>query len=187
MKKYAVIFVLTLLASVLVNASPLHSSAVMEGKEIVEARMDCSKLNEAQLLSIGEYLMETMHPGELHDEMSHAMGLEHGTKQHDNFHIMMAKTMYCGMEGSAMMPMMRMMSMMQGSSGMMQTGGGNMMGGKGMMGGGMMNMMGSGGMMDGGMMSGSYGSWLWNYVLVIAIPTLAIIFILWFWKKLNRK
>ena len=113
-----------------------------EAEAIIGQKVPCSDLSFEQLEKIGEYYMEQMHPGESHELMHEMMGLEEGSEAEKQFHINMAKRLYCN-EG--------------GTSG---SGGVNMMG-SGMMGGGMMSgMMGSGysgGMMGPQMMYGAYG------------------------------
>ena len=52
-----------------------------------------------------------MHPGEAHEQMHTMMGLQEGSETEKQFHINMAKTMYCNESGMmGMMPMMNMMS-----------------------------------------------------------------------------
>ena len=47
-----------------------------KAKKIIDAKTPCSQLTEAQLESIGDYLMEQMHPGEAHELMDKMMGGE---------------------------------------------------------------------------------------------------------------
>jgi hypothetical protein len=56
-------------------------------------------LTEEQLESIGEYLMELMHPGSAHEAMHEMMGLQEGSEEHKSFHVNLAKAMYCGQKG----------------------------------------------------------------------------------------
>ncbi len=86
---------------------------IEEGRELVESKISCDTANDEQLESIGEYYMEIMHPGVLHDAMHEVMGIEEGTEEHKQFHITLAKRMYCGestnyngMMGYGMMGMM---------------------------------------------------------------------------------
>ena len=82
-----------------------------EGQQLVESKASCENLTENQLEEIGEYLMEQMHPGEAHEQMHTMMGLQEGSETEKQFHINMAKTMYCNESGMmGMMPMMNMMS-----------------------------------------------------------------------------
>ena len=117
-----------------------------EAERLVKERVPCDQLTEDQLEGIGDYLMEQMHPGELHELMDERMGGEGSDTLHQA-HVRMAEHLYCGKSSSG-----------TGMIGMMN---GGMMGGGGMM--GMMNMM-SGGMMSqtgngyGMMSSGMFGS-----------------------------
>jgi len=124
---------------------------VEEGRLLVESKRSCDEATDDQLEAIGEYYMEQMHPGALHDAMHEVMGLEEGTQEHDDFHIALAKRMYCG-EYTA-----------------------GMMGGYGMMGYGnygMMSMMGYG---------PYYSSGWWNWWGMLNILFVAVIFALVFW------
>ena len=64
--------------------------------------------------------MELMHPGESHEAMHKMMGIKEGSESEKQFHISMAKTIYCGesegMMGGGMMNMM-MGGNMMGSTG----------------------------------------------------------------------
>jgi uncharacterized membrane protein len=122
------------LTSIIVLANGDHEYEIEEGRKLVESKISCDELNDEQLELIGEYYMEQMHPGEAHEAMHEMMGMEEGTEYHEQVHVNMAKTMYCGegsMMGGGMMGMM-------GSGGMMDTKAYNYK-----KSGGMMNMMGS--------------------------------------------
>lgn len=95
---------------VLADSDNNHQAQIEKGRELTENKIGCENLDDEQLEAIGEYLMEQMHPGEFHERMHQMMGMEEGTEYHKNFHINMAKRMYCR-EG-AMMGMMPMMNMM---------------------------------------------------------------------------
>ncbi len=131
-----------------------------EAKQLIESKAACSELTDAQLEGIGDYLMEQMHPGELHEIMDERMGGE-GSESLKVMHVNMAKNLYCG-DSSAMRG--GMMGMMMGS-------------GYGMMGnGGMMNMMGNYGY---GMMGSSnlFGaSILWLLFAAIGAFVFSVIF-----------
>jgi hypothetical protein len=103
MKKTIVLLVLLVL-SVGVFAHE-HEEEIAEGKSLVEGGADCSSLTDEQLEAIGEYLMETMHPGEAHEQMHEIMGVAEGTPEHEQFHVHIAQMMYCnkGMMGPGMM------------------------------------------------------------------------------------
>ena len=87
-----------------------------QAKTLIDSNISCDKLANDQLEIIGEYYMEQMHPGETHELMHKMMGLTEGSEAEKQFHINMAKTIYCGEPGGMM-------------------GGGNMMNSGGMMGG----------------------------------------------------
>ena len=142
-----------------------HQNEIEEGKELVENKISCDKLNDEQLEAIGEYYMEQMHPGESHEAMHEMMGIEEGTEYHKQFHVNMAKRMYCGQGG---------MMGSGGMMGMMNMMGGGMMGGQtpqtsvmqGMMGGNMMNNVGYG--MIGNNPVGFGYSWgFWNVIWLL--------------------
>lgn len=143
-----------------------------EGKELIESNADCDQLTEQQLEEIGEYLMEQMHQGERHGLMHQMMGLQEGTETEEQFHLNMAKRMYCneglGMMNNGMMGNTNMDSRMEG---------GNMMNY------GMMNYKGE--------MMGSYGYWgFLNLLYVLLLIGLIIIVYLWIiklWKSIKGK
>ena len=100
MKKiiFAMITVL-LLSFGLVNA--ITPQEISEAKNLIDSKADCKSLSESQLEIIGEYYMEQMHPGEAHELMHRMMGLAEGSKAERDFHINMARTIYCS-EGKMM-------------------------------------------------------------------------------------
>ena len=88
-----------------------------QAKTLIDSNISCDKLANDQLEIIGEYYMEQMHPGETHELMHKMMGLTEGSEAEKQFHINMAKTIYCG-EPGGMMGMMsggNMMNMMSGN------------------------------------------------------------------------
>jgi len=86
------LFLLALSASLVSSAS---DEEMAEAKALVDSNADCSELDDEQLEKIGEYYMETMHPGNEHDLMDRMMGAEEGTERHEQFHVALAKRMYC--------------------------------------------------------------------------------------------
>src|SRR3989339_1278993 len=112
-----------MLALNLVNS--ITQQEINEAKGLIDSKVDCKSLSDSQLEIIGEYEMELMHPGESHELMHQMMGLKESSEAEKQFHINMAKAIYCGEE--------------------------NVFGSGGMMGGGMMGMM-MGGNMGYGMM-----------------------------------
>ena len=137
-----VIAIILLLNLSLANAH-ITQQEINEVKSLINSKVSCKSLSNSQLEIMGEYYMEQMHPGESHEFMHQMMGLKEGSEYEEQFHINIAKAIYCG-ETNAF-----------GSGGMM--GGGMMMGGGNMMGYGMMgnNPFGYG-----------YGYWsFWNIIL----------------------
>lgn len=157
-----IIGVLLMSTFALANGEHSHESEIEEGRKLVESEINCDELSDEQLETIGEYLMEQMHPGEAHEAMHKMMGMEEGTEYHEQVHVNMAKMMYCGESGMmAMMPMM-------------------------------MNMMGGGKMIGYGMMGkAGYGFGYWNFVnvlhiiLLIGLIILVYLWILRLWKNMN--
>ncbi len=188
-KKIILVFGILLLNIFLVSANGDHKSEIEEGKKLVESNIDCDELNDEQLEAIGEYYMEQMHPGEAHEAMHKMMGIEEGTEYHEQFHVNMAKMMYCGESGMMGSGMMGMMPMMMGGGNMMNRGMMNMM----------MGMNGYGGMMNGqtpqtNMMQGmignlgyGFGYWgFWNIIWLLFWIGI-IVLIIWFIYKFTIK
>ncbi len=69
-----------------------------ETRRIINSRISCSSLTEDQLEEIGDFYMEQMHPGEMHEVMDRMMGGE-GSESLRQMHINMARMMYCGESG----------------------------------------------------------------------------------------
>ena len=119
---FVLLFLFILSLSTAVFAQESHEEEIEEGRLIVEAKTSCDDLTDEDLEAVGEYYMELMHPGALHDAMHEMMGLEEGTQAHKDFHITLAQRMYCGEGTGGMMGnyngMMGygMMGMMYGSS-----------------------------------------------------------------------
>jgi|SRR3989344_3648431 len=159
-KTILVIFAVLMLALNLVNA--ITQQEINEAKGLIDSKVSCDKLTNGQLEIIGEYYMEQMHPGESHELMHKMMGLTEGSETEKQFHINMAKTIYCDESGGMM------------DSGMMNM----MMGG---------NMMGSGGMMGNYPSYYGYGyNSFWNILwLIFLIGVIALI--IWLIYKLTKK
>lgn len=110
------------LSGIVVVAAILFSSAVLaqehdfeEAKSIIESKITCSQLTNEQFEQLGDYFMEQMHPGELHEIMDERMGGE-GSAQLRNVHISMGRSFYCADNRMMSAPMM---NMMMGRGGMM--------------------------------------------------------------------
>ena len=130
-----------------------------ETKQLVDSGISCSELADEQLEEIGDYYMEQMHPGESHELMHKIMGLEEGSEIEKQFHINMAKQLYCN-ENTY-----------------------------GMMSGGMMNMMGTGNYGMGYGMMGNYGYGYWGFINILYITLLIgliILVYLWILKLLKN-
>ena len=108
--------IVLLLSWGLVNA--VTQQELNDAKSLIDSKADCKSLSNSQLEIIGEYYMEQMHPGTAHELMHEMMGLTEGSKAEEQFHINLARTLYCGESGG----------MMGGSMVNVMMGGGNMMG-----------------------------------------------------------
>lgn len=104
-----------LLAMTGVLAEEDRGTEIQSGQAIVEAKTSCDVLTNDQLEAVGEYYMELMHPGALHDAMEQVMGLEEGTQEHKDFHIALGERMYCGVSNSSTSTGMRGYYGMMGS------------------------------------------------------------------------
>lgn len=155
------LFVLTLVNSVFASSDHSHESKTKEGEKLVQEEVECDTLNDGQLETIGEYLMEQMHSGESHGVMHDMMGMKEGAQYHKQFHVNLAERMYCG--GSEIMGMPMMQS---------NTSNGSESSRPGMMGSGMMSMM-----MGGGNVAASTASWIgWIFMILFwSIIILAIV------------
>ena len=114
MKKISIIIVLVFALSTLVFANENFDEAA----RLIENKVSCDELTEDQLEMIGDYYMEQMHPGEIHEIMDERMGGE-GSDSLRQVHINMARNFYCGEYGAMPIGMMNVM---------MNRGGNNMMG-----------------------------------------------------------
>src|SRR3989304_3985909 len=113
MKKIIFTAIIVLLISLsLVNA--VTQQELNEARSLIDSKADCKNLSSSQLEIIGEYYMEQMHPGESHKLMHKMMGLEEGSEAEEQFHINMAKTIYCNEDTGGMMGSGGMMNMMGG-------------------------------------------------------------------------
>jgi len=159
------IIITMLLFALVISLASAHSdeNEIEKGKELVKNRVECEKLSSEDLESIGEYLMEQMHPGELHGLMHERMEIKEDTEQHELFHINMAKMMYCGIGNTNRITNYKMM------------------------GGGMMSMMYGNGMMGYG---GTALWWLWSllaFLLLLGLVVLVWVLVVKYWKETQRK
>src|SRR3989344_916290 len=96
-------------------ANAITQQEINEAKSLVDSKADCKSLSDSQLEIIGEYYMEQMHPGEAHELMHKMMGLAEGSEAEKQFHINMAKRLYCNEDVGGMMEG-GMMNMMMGNN-----------------------------------------------------------------------
>ena len=101
MKKIIFVAIVVLLLN-LGLANAITQQEIKEAKGLIDSKVDCKSLSDSQLEIIGEYEMELMHSGDSHEAMHKMMGLKEGSEPEKQFHINMAKTIYCG-ESSGMM------------------------------------------------------------------------------------
>ena len=66
-----------------------------QAENIIKEKISCNKLTDYQLEILGDYFMEQMHPGELHEIMDERMGGE-GSESLRQVHINMWQAFYCG-------------------------------------------------------------------------------------------
>ncbi|MBI2449028.1 hypothetical protein HYV49_01905 [Candidatus Pacearchaeota archaeon] len=162
--KYKIYLISFLIIGILAVNIAIFASAhgeedFAQAEEIIKQKISCSNLSEEQLEILGEYYMEQMHPGELHEQMDEMMGGE-GSASLKQIHVSMGKAFYCG-EHDAM------------STGMM-----SMMMGRG--------MMGYGGMGSGMMQNYRYNN-LWALTWVMALLIVMLIVILIYLIIKNKK
>ncbi len=163
-KMFVIIFILLLNLSL---ANAVTQQEIKEAKSLIDSKASCKSLSDSQLEIIGEYEMELMHPGDSHELMHKMMGLKEGYEPEKQFHINMAKTIYCG-----------------------ET---NAFGSGGMMGGGMISMMMGGNMMNYGMMGSNpfgygYGYWsFWNIIWSLFWIGLIVLVIWLIYKFIIKK
>jgi len=86
-----------ILIILITTISTAHERDFTEAKSLIGNKTICSNLTDEQLESIGDYYMEQMHPGELHEVMDERMGGE-GSEQLKQVHIAIGKSFYCGEE-----------------------------------------------------------------------------------------
>ncbi|HLC48267.1 MAG TPA: hypothetical protein VJI13_04305 [Candidatus Norongarragalinales archaeon] len=77
-------------------AFAITPAEITEAENLITSNQNCISLSSGQLELIGEYVMERMHPGEAHEFMHRMMGLEEGSEDEGQFHINLAKSIYCG-------------------------------------------------------------------------------------------
>ncbi|MFH1325374.1 MAG: hypothetical protein ABIH49_01215 [archaeon] len=108
MKKIFLVFILALFLS-LTFISTHGEETFAEAESIIQQKISCDDITDEQLEILGDYYMEQMHPGELHEIMDERMGGE-GSESLRQVHINMGLAFYCGehdeFSGSMMNTMM---------------------------------------------------------------------------------
>lgn len=66
----------------------------IEAEHLIKEQISCDELTDEQIELIGDYIMEKMHPGEIHEIMDERMGGE-GSESLRLAHINMAERFYC--------------------------------------------------------------------------------------------
>src|SRR3989344_2750608 len=98
-----IIFVLLLISIGLISAH--GEETFLQAEEIIKQKISCENLTQEQLETLGDYYMEQMHPGELHEIMDERMGGE-GSESLRQVHINMGRAFYCGDRGAMSSGMM---------------------------------------------------------------------------------
>jgi len=100
----------------LINSASAHAEEdFAKAEDLIKSKISCSESSDEQLEIIGEYYMEQMHPGKLHEIMDERMGGE-VSESLKQIHINMARSFYCGESDYISSTMM---NTMMGRSGMM--------------------------------------------------------------------
>jgi len=97
-------FLFLILSLSITSVYAVSQDELNQAKALIDSNVSCNKLTNDQLEIIGEYSMEQMMPGEAHERAHQMMGLTEGSEAEEQFHINMAKRIYCGENaGSGMM------------------------------------------------------------------------------------
>lgn len=116
-KQHAILLALFLFLTVPATAH-VGEGELNHTKEIIASNTPCSELSEDEIANIGDYYMEQMHPGEMHDIMDEHMGGQ-GSESLRQAHIAMGQEYYCdsstGEASSSQWGWMPMMGGMWGS------------------------------------------------------------------------
>lgn len=94
-KSYLTLGIFLLISLNFVFVSAHGEETFAEAEEIIMQKVSCDDLIEDQLEILGDYYMEQMHPGELHEIMDERMGGE-GSESLRLAHINMGLSFYCG-------------------------------------------------------------------------------------------
>ena len=94
-KSYLILGIFVLFSLNFAFISAHGEETFAEAEEIIMQKISCDNLTESQLEILGDYYMEQMHPGELHEIMDERMGGE-GSGSLKIVHINMGLAFYCG-------------------------------------------------------------------------------------------
>lgn len=137
-----------------------------QAEDLLKQKISCDDLSKEQLEIIGDYYMEQMHPGELHEIMDERMGGE-GSLSLRQVHINIARMFYCGEREAVSMGMMDMM-VGRGSYGMM-------------------GMMQGAGYPSSYYRESNYLSWFFNWILLLFVIVILVLLIVFLIRSLGHK
>lgn len=86
--------VILVMALLVFTAAAHTEEALEEAEQLIQTGIPCDELSEDQLDHIGDYYMEQLHPGVMHEVMDARMGGE-GSESLRQAHIAMAYRFYC--------------------------------------------------------------------------------------------
>ena len=95
MKNKLILFVTILIVAEAGLAIVNGEEDFSEAERIIKQKISCDNLTNDDLEILGDYFMEQMHPGELHEIMDERMGGE-GSLALKQAHINMGRIFYCG-------------------------------------------------------------------------------------------
>ena len=96
MKKIVSLSVLFLILSLsTISVYAVSQDELNQAKALIDSNISCNQLTNDQLEIMGEYYIEQMMPGEAHERAHQMMGLTEGSEAEEQFHINMAKRIYC--------------------------------------------------------------------------------------------
>ena len=94
-KVFGLAFIAVLVIGFGLVAAQSTDPSVLAGQAIVNSGVPCSQLNQTQLLLVGEYYMELIHPGAAHEYMDQMMGGD-SSPMDQQMHLSLAEAYYCG-------------------------------------------------------------------------------------------
>ncbi len=87
--------ILPIIVLVLFFVPLVYAEDFSRAESLIQSKVSCKGLLQEDLEDIGDYYMEQMHPGKLHEIMDQRLGGE-GSEALRNVHIALAKSFYCG-------------------------------------------------------------------------------------------